>query len=399
MLQKKWVLAPARSSRALKTLQWLQPNLWHKILFNRGLEDPNAAQDFLHGVDLDDDPFLLQDMDRAVARINQAIAAEQPIAVYGDFDADGVCSTTLMVQTLAALGADVTPYIPDRAAEGYGVNLHALQRLAHSGIQLVVTVDCGIRAVAEIARCTRDGLDIIVTDHHTIGPDLPPALAVIDPQRDDCPGETSLAGVGVAYMLAQALLLHRWEYSRHTYPKNLRLSDLLDLVALGTVADVMPLNSSLNRRLVRHGLRTISERRRPGLNALANVAGLKPGGVTASHIGFVLGPRINAAGRLDSAMTAFELLSANDQELALSRAIELQRLNAMRRAYTRDAEAAISGQVQDDGGNSLIFACDETILPGIVGLVAGRLTERFYRPSVVLEIGDELSRGSCRSIP
>ena len=398
MLQKEWILKAQAPTEHLHRYNGFSPVL-AQILFNRGLEDPKSAHEFIHGSDLNDDPFRFQDMDKAVARITQAIAADQAIAVYGDFDADGVSSTTLMVQVLDALGADVVPFIPDRAAEGYGLNTPALQRLAQSGVQLIVTVDCGIRAVAEVARCTRDGLDIIVTDHHTLGPDLPPALAVIDPQRDDCPGETSLAGVGVAFMLAKALLLHRWKCNRDNYPKNLRLSDLLDLVALGTVADVVPLNSSLNRRLVRHGLRTINERRRPGLNALANVAGLNPGAVTASHIGFVLGPRINAAGRLDSAMTAYELLSSIDPELSMARAVELQQLNARRQALTREAQAAISDQVTDEDSDALIFAGDERILPGIVGLVAGRLAERFYRPAVVLEIGDEQSRGSCRSIP
>ena len=188
--------------------------------------------------------------------------------MYGDFDADGVCSTALMMQVLSALGADARPYIPDRADEGYGLNSPALENLASKGVKLVVTVDCGIRSVTEVADGMRAGLDIIVTDHHSIGPELPPALALINPRQEDCPGEARMAGAGVAFMLAKALLLHRWESDREHYPAGLRLSDLLDLVALGTVADVVPLNVSLNRRVVRHGLVTINELRRPGIAAL-----------------------------------------------------------------------------------------------------------------------------------
>ena len=398
MLQKEWALAPQAPAEHLRRYEGFDPIL-AQLLFNRGFEDPAAATRFVHSRDLNDDPFELKDMDTAVARINHAIAEGQPVAVYGDFDADGVCATALMVQVLEALGAKARPYIPSRADEGYGLNTPALQRLAQIGVKLVVTVDCGIRSIAEVAAAERAGLDIIVTDHHSIGPDLPSALAVINPRRDDCPGEAGMAGVGVAFMLAKALLLRRWSEDRANYPSNLRLSDLLDLVALGTVADVMSLNVGLNRRFVRHGLATINEFRRPGLAALAKVAGLRSGGIRASHIGFALGPRINAAGRLDSAMTAYELLTATCDEAAMTRATELQQLNSRRQALTSQAQAAIGDQVVDSGSSSLIFAGDENILPGIVGLVAGRLAEEFYRPAVVLEIGDEQSRASCRSIP
>ncbi len=397
MSQKEWVLADKAPAERLQRFQGFSPIL-AQVLLNRGFEEPATARQFIHRSDLNDDPFLMRDMGVAAARINQAIAERQLIAVYGDFDADGVCATALMTQTLTALGANVIPYIPDRAAEGYGLNTPALQRLTRAGVDLVLTVDCGIRSVAEVAAAST-GLDIIVTDHHSVGPDLPPALAVINPQREDCPGEARMAGVGVAFMLAKALLLHRWENDRDNYPPDLRLSDLLDLAALGTVADVMPLNAGLNRRLVRQGLKTMNELRRPGLNALAKVAGLGPSSIRASHIGFALGPRINAAGRLDSAMAAYALLSTTSAEDAMSRASELQQMNMRRQALTRDAQAAISEQITEAGQAALIFAGDENILPGIVGLVAGRLAEEFYRPAVVMEIGEEQSRASCRSIP
>ena len=398
MLQKDWALAPSAPAERLQRFEGFSPIL-AQLLFNRGFEDPASALEFVHSRHLDEDPFALKDVEKAVDRINLAIDLQQPIVVYGDFDADGVCATTLLVQTLKALGAAVAPYIPDRAQEGYGLNSPALSKMAKRGVQLVVTVDCGVRSIAEVEAGTSAGLDIIVTDHHSIGPELPAALAVINPRQDGCAGEAGLAGVGVAFMLAKALLLRRWDEDRANYPQNLRLSDLLDLVALGTVADIMSLNIGLNRRLVRHGLDTINDFRRPGIAELAKVAGLRAGQIRASDIGFGLGPRINAAGRLGSAMTAYELLSAGTREDARPVANSLQHLNLERQGLTAQAQAAISEHVADADDLDLIFAGDERLRPGIVGLVAGRLTEAYYRPAVVLEIGAEESRASCRSIP
>lgn len=400
MMQKEWVLARRAPAERLERYHGFS-RIFAQLLYNRGFEDPLAAHEFISGRELSEDPFQLKDMEAAVARINGAIDEREPIAVYGDFDADGVCATALMTQTLRALGGEATPYIPDRAEEGYGLNTQALEKLARRGIKLVVTVDCGIRSVAEVAAGKRAGLDIVITDHHTIGPELPAALAVINPQQEDCAGEALMAGAGVAFMLATALLRRRWETDRKRYPKGLRQSDLLDLVALGTVADIVPLHIGLNRRLVKHGLDTINELRRPGIAALAKVAGLKRGGIKASHLSFALGPRINAAGRLRSAMTAYELLAAGTVEEAMPRAIELQNLNMQRQQLTRRAQAAISEQIADADAERapLIFAGDENLRAGIVGLVAGRLAEAYYRPAVVMEIGEEVSRASCRSIP
>ena len=398
MSQKEWALAPSAPVEHLQRYEGFSPIL-AQLLFNRGFEDPAGARDFVYSRTLDEDPFALKDVEKAVERINLAIERQQPTVVYGDFDADGVCATTLLVQTLSALGAAVSPYIPDRAQEGYGLNAPALIRMARDGVQLVVTVDCGVRSIAEVEAGTSAGLDIIITDHHSIGPELPAAFAVINPRQDDCAGEAGMAGVGVAFMLAKALLLRRWETDRTSYPANLRLSDLLDLVALGTVADIMALDIGLNRRLVRHGLDTINEFRRPGIAALAQVTGLKAGQIRASDIGFGLGPRINAAGRLSSAMTAYDLLSAPTLDDATPGAAQLQNLNSERQRLTQAAQAAISEQVAEAGDEPLIFACDEQVLPGIVGLVAGRLAEEYYRPAVVLEVGEEESRASCRSIP
>lgn len=398
MMQREWALERRAGAEHLQSYRGASPIL-AQVLINRGFDEPAAAQDFLAGRGLSEDPFELKDMHTAVERIDAAIAGREAIAVYGDFDADGVCATALMTQTLRALGAEVRAYIPDRADEGYGLNKPALEHLARVGVKLVITVDCGIRSLEEVAAGARAGLDIIVTDHHSVGLELPPALAVINPRQADCRGEARLAGAGVAFMLAKALLLRRWQTKRREYPAALRQSDLLDLVALGTVADVIPLNIGLNRRLVMHGLETINELRRPGVAALVKVAGLKPGGIRARDIGFGLGPRINAAGRLGSAITAYKLLLAESVEEAMPLAIELQALNSERQQLTRRAQAAISEQIGDAEEAPLIFAGDANIQSGIVGLVAGRLVETYYRPAVVYAIGEEQSRASCRSIP
>ncbi|MCY3834187.1 MAG: single-stranded-DNA-specific exonuclease RecJ [Chloroflexi bacterium] len=398
MMQREWALARRAGAEHLQSYRGVSPIL-AQVLINRGFDEPAAAHDFLAGRGLNEDPFELKDMPAAVERIDAAIAGRETIAVYGDFDADGVCATALMTQTLRALGADVSHYIPDRADEGYGLNKPALEYLARTGIRLVITVDCGIRSLEEVAAGVRAGLDIIITDHHSVGLELPPALAVINPRQADCPGEARLAGAGVAFMLAKALLLRRWETNRAQYPADLRQSDLLDLVALGTVADVIPLNVGLNRRLVLHGLEAINELRRPGIAALVKVAGLRPGRIRARDVGFGLGPRINAAGRLGSAITAYNLLMAESVEEAMPLAIELQALNRERQHLTRQAQAAISEQIGDAAETPLIFAGDATLQSGIVGLVAGRLVEAYYRPAIVFEIGEEQSRASCRSIP
>lgn len=370
-----------------------------QILYNRGVADPAG---FLFETGADDlKQRLLQadllDLDRGANRIVQAIARREPICVYGDFDADGVTSTALMVEALSWLGANVRAYIPDRIDEGYGLNIPALKRLVDEGVSLVVTVDCGVRSVTEIEAVSEDRLDIVVTDHHSVGETLPAAFAVVNPQRPDSDRHEPyrhLAGVGVALLMAlRVLRIAGW-------PNGRRLSDLLDLVAIGTVADVMRLNDPLNRRLVIHGLNVINERRRLGLDALLHAAGFK-GTVTSESIGFIIGPRINAAGRLASGMIAFELLTTSDQATANHLAKELERLNVdrqgrMRLACDRIRESlAITGELDAP----LIFAQDDEVEPGIVGLVAGQLTQELYRPAVILHREQETSRASCRSIP
>jgi single-stranded-DNA-specific exonuclease len=376
-----------------------------QILYNRGFTDPDAAYNFLYA----DDPTVgavlsykgkKPPIDKALARIRQAIRGREPIVVYGDFDADGVTSTALLVQVLAALGANVKAYIPHRIDEGYGLNSEALLKLKRGGVRLVITVDCGIRSVQEAEDARAEGLDLIITDHHTPGAEVPNALAVINPKLDDCPyTEDMLAGVGVAFRLAEALLTISTQISRSGSIPPLKISDLYDLVAIGTVADLAPLNRLENRALVKRGLVLINEMKRPGVRALAEVAGLKSGSIGADSIGYALGPRINAAGRLDTAMTAYHLLSTSDAGEATKIAQQLQELNVRRQELTRAAQDLVRGQLDASDGLPLIFAADTGFLPGIVGLVAGRLSEEFFRPAVVMELGESESRASCRSIP
>lgn len=346
-----------------------------QILCNRGFADPLAAQQFVHSRDLNEDPLDMKDMRAAVERINRAIASRESIVVYGDYDADGVCATTLLLTTLRKLGGKAQAHIPHRD-DGYGLSEAALLQLADLGARLAVTVDCGIRSVAEVAAGKSAGLDIIISDHHSIGAVLPPALAVINPRQLDCPGEARLSGSGVAFMLALALLKDRWATDRENFPRDLRVSDLLDLVALGTVADVMPLDVSLNRRLVAHGLAVINEGRRPGIAALAAVARLRLGKIMASDLAFRLGPRINAAGRLGSAEAALALLLAETPQQARQAAERLQQLNQQRQMKTSAAQAAVDSQIEQSAGTAL-EAChlSESIMQSADKRMAGWLRQ------------------------
>jgi single-stranded-DNA-specific exonuclease len=368
-----------------------------QILYNRGIVDPVAATAFLEGEADGANPFALQGMSAAVTRIRRALRGGERMAVYGDFDADGVTATALLVETLRALGGRVQPYIPHRVDEGYGLNEEALGDLVREGISLVVTVDCGIRAWDEVAHANHLGLDVIITDHHSVGARLPQSIAVIDPKRGAEPFD-ELAGCGVAYRLAQALLRSHRRIPVTDREVALQEEDLIDLVALGTVADMVPLRGA-NRALVRGGLKRINAMARPGMRALCRQAGLKPGKVDAAAIGYVLGPRLNAAGRLAHAETAYRLLVTQDADEAERLASELDGLNRERQQITRDAQEMARQMVLEAEDDALLFAAAPEFLPGVVGLVASRLVDEFYRPAIVVEIGEETSRGSCRSIP
>lgn len=393
--ENAWRLAHLAPPELVRGLSQLHPVLL-QILYNRGHHQMSQIQAFLEGHYLEaDDPFLLPDMEAAVARILQAKERGERVVVYGDFDADGVTATVLLVEALRALGMErsqAQPYIPDRVDEGYGLNDDALAKIRNEiGASLVISVDCGIRSVAEVRNANAIGLDMIVTDHHSIGRDIPEACAVINPKRPDSRyPERMLAGVGIAYKLAQAL------HTAQPGPIHFDVTSLLDLVALGTVADLAPLQGE-NRLLVRDGLEVLNSLRRPGVAALAAVAGVKAGGITAETIGFILGPRINAAGRLSHAYDAARLLASPNTESAARYAQELNRLNVQRRTLTQQLSDEAEAMVEE--GAPIIIAGGSGFLAGVVGLVASRLAEKYYRPAIVMEQGETESRGSCRSIP
>ena len=390
----KWQVAPIVPSQVRQKLGDVSPVLL-QVLYNRGLVEPGEIQAFLEGRYLENtDPFLLPDMDKAVARIEQAISNNERIVVYGDFDADGVTSTVLLTEALRGFGLSreqAQPYIPDRIDEGYGLNEEALTKLKKDiGADLVISVDCGIRSIAEVAHARAIGLDMIVTDHHNLGPELPPAVAIVNPKRPDSNyPETMLAGVGIAFKLAQAL--------RQAMPKRACFEEesLLDLVAIGTVADLAPLLKE-NRHLVISGLEVLNKARRPGVAALARVARVPLGGITAESIGFGLGPRINAAGRLAHAYDAARLLATQSSGRAQKLADNLNALNQERQRLTATLTAKAEEMVDAEALIQIVMG--EDFPSGVVGLVASRLAEKNYRPAIVFEKGQEESRASCRSI-
>jgi len=396
---KRWQIAKPIPLSQIARFPHLHP-ITVQVLHNRRVVDPADVTAFLSGGDGEANPFDLPALPAAVTRLRRALRAGEPIAVYGDFDTDGVTATVLLVQTLRALGGHVRQYIPHRVEEGYGLREAALARLAREGFRVVLTADCGIRSPEEVAHANRIGLDVIITDHHTPGRQLPEAVAVVDLKRADNRYPFSdLAGVGVAYKLAQALLRSHRKAPVTIQEVRLEEEDLVDLVALGTVADLVPLKGE-NRTLVRKGLEHINRMERPGVEALCRQAGLKPGQVDTTAIGYALGPRINAAGRLAHAETAYQLLETEYPAEAEQLAGELDRLNRERQQLTLETqERARQLALAAADEAPLLFAADPDFAAGIVGLVASRLVDDFYRPAVVVEKGKEISRGSARSIP
>ena len=340
-------------------------------------------------------PFSMAGMNEAVARLRQALIRQEPIVVYGDYDVDGISATVLLVSALRKLGGRVSYYVPDRFSEAYGLNNDALTHLYESGARLVVTVDCGIRSPNEVAHAHSLGLDIIVTDHHSVPAQLPSTPAVIDPKRSDCPYPfKELAGVGVAYRLADALFRVQ---ARMTGFDPSCLDELLDLVELGTVADIVPLIDE-NRTLVRRGLERMRSVPRPGLQALMDVAGVKVEDVDSQDIAFRLGPRLNAAGRLQHASLAYDLLMAETYEAARPLAEQLDAVNRERQSMLeKQVEQARQG-LGDLDGRPLLLVHGPDYHEGLVGLIASRLTEEFYRPTLVMRAEEEGARGSARSV-
>jgi single-stranded-DNA-specific exonuclease len=362
------------------------------LLWHRGLRTAAEAQRFMEGPGVEHDPLLLPDIEPAMARLGAAASGGERVAVYGDFDVDGVTASAVLVEGLGELGADAFAYIPDRFAEGYGVNTGALDRLRTDGASLIVTADCGTSSIDEIAHARSLGMDVIILDHHTVPPELPAAIATVNPKRPESRyPDAELASVGLAYKLMGAL--------HESLGRGANGDRWLDLVALGTVADVAPLRNE-NRWLLKRGLAALSRTERPGLRALMEASGIEAATVNAEAIGYGLAPRLNAAGRLRHARLALDLLLERDEDEAQRRALELTALNKERQERTA-AAMELAGELiaAEDGDAPLVFLGHEEIPSGIVGLVAGRLAEERHRPAVVYERQAETSRASCRSIP
>jgi single-stranded-DNA-specific exonuclease len=387
---------------ALASALGLHP-LAARVLSARGHAEPAEAAAFLEArlTDLPD-PFLMKGMAAAVDRIARAVSGGERIAAYGDYDVDGVTSTVLLTGFLRAAGAEVVTYTTHRLVEGYGLNMGAVEKLAAGGVKLLVTLDCGITSVEEVRAAAALGLDTVVVDHHTVPVELPAAVAILNPHQPGCGYPSKeLAAVGVTFALVMALrrtLRQQGRFGAGRVEPNLK--DALDLVALGTVADVVPLTGA-NRILVRWGLPAVARSRRPGLRALKRVAGLAEGApVTAGQIGFRLAPRINAAGRLDDAGRGVRLLLGTDEAESRALAEELDRENQARQEIERtmleqalaEAEAAVGRGVR-----GLVLA-REGWHPGVVGIVAARVAERFHRPVVLIGLADGTGKGSGRSI-
>ncbi len=394
MKYQRWELRRPAAPPARRALEGagLSP-LCAAILSARGVEDPEQAARFLSsGPERLHDPFLLKDMDKAVERVRRALDARELICVYGDYDVDGITSTCLLTEALACQGGEVISYIPDRTEEGYGLNPRAIARLSEQGVRLIVTVDCGITAANEVQFARSLGVDVVVTDHHHCKNKLPDAVAVVDPRREDCAYPfPELAGVGVALKMAQALV-----------PPQDREGIFLrfgELAAIGTVADVMKLTDE-NRTLVRVGLELLGKTRRPGLRALLREAGLEPDAApTAVTIGYGLAPRINAAGRMEQAMVALELLLTRDEERGEALAHTLCRLNRERQAIELEIyeQCAALLESQPQLASPAIVLAGEGWHQGVVGIVASRLAEKYSCPAFMICLENGQGKGSCRS--
>lgn len=390
-MEKRWVIRSQASSGELRGLSKYAPPV-RRVLWARGVGSDLQAQDFFApSAGERESRIPLKGLLGAVDRASRAIQRGERIVIFGDYDADGMCACALLTIALDRLGGDVHHYIPDRFDEGYGLNQVAVQMIAAGGAGLLITVDCGIRAVSEARSASEAGLDLIITDHHFPGPELPAVTAIVNPNQPGCPYPFKrLAGVGLAYKLACAVSNEMGRPGPE---------DLLDLVAIGTVADVTPLVDE-NRRLVRRGLDRINSSPRPGIRALAAVAGTEIGHVSSTSIGFRLAPRINAAGRLGETETAYQLLIADDHHDAEQLAGSLDELNRKRQSLTREAVERATGPALRTGPDSgILVAVSPDFHEGVVGLAASRLVEEYYRPAVVAKLDGDVIVGSCRSIP
>src|SRR6266704_6573362 len=396
MIPARWAIAapPDPSVTTALAADLSIPEPLAALLVQRGFVVPELAKSFLRPhLDRLSDPSAWADMARAAALVAASVRAGTPILVHGDYDVDGQCAAALLTRVLRSAGGDAHAFAPHRLRDGYDFGAAGLAEARRVNAGLVVTCDCGISAVDAVRTARAEGREVIVTDHHVPGDELPPASAVLDPRRPDCPNEDNdLCGTGVAFKLAQALMPALGRSS------NVPLH-FLDYVALATVADVVPLTGE-NRILVRHGLKMLADSRWTGLRALVEAAGLAGKPIKAGHVGFILAPRLNAAGRIGDANDGLRLLLTDDADEAARLARELETLNARRQALDQrvlDEAVERADAVLGPEDRALVLAADGWH-PGVIGIVASRLVERYGRPAFLVGWDGDLGRGSGRSI-
>lgn len=407
MLEREWkqrAEADAAKVEPLARATGLGP-LAVRACIARGLTDARAIRGFLSpSLEQLGDPLRVRDMDRAVERLARARAAREPVRVFGDYDVDGTTGAALLHWTLGAFGfPSVDVRQPDRFRDGYGLNVGAVEQAAAAGVRVLVTVDCGISSFVAGEAASRLGIDLIVVDHHLVDPEkgLPLAFAVVNPQRPDCPsGYRELCGCGLAFYLARALRSRGREEGWWADGSAPNLRTHLDLVVMATAADMVPLTGE-NHVLVRHGMEVLKATRKPGVRALLEVAGIAGRGVSPGHLGFTIGPRINASGRMASASLAFQLLTTEDPVAAARMAAELERLNQERAEVQNqiwdEVRVRVERGISEGRYRNGIVVADAAWHEGVVGIVASRVTETFHRPAAVIALREELGKGSVRS--
>ena len=392
---KKWEVSSLNKERATRIAeQWGIPYFLAMMLDIRGITEQEEIERFLKRGRALSSPFLLKDMDKAVERIRRAIDGFEKICIYGDYDADGVTSTALLYSYLESVGADVMYYIPDREKDGYGMNVAAVERLAEMGVRLIITVDNGIASVREVERAGELKVDVVVTDHHQPQSELPPAVAVVDPHREDCPSPFKpLAGVGVAFKLVMAL-------ESDLDDVDALFDNYADLAAIGTIGDVVPLEGE-NRVIAKQGLQLIENTDRIGLKALLEECGMAGKKITAGNVAFTLVPRINATGRIGTCDRSVRLLLSDFEEEAQALSSEIGEENRSRQQIEQEILAQAQGIFEKEPQHlydRVLVVAGEGWHHGVIGIVSARLTERYGKPSIVIAIDGEEAKGSGRSI-
>ncbi len=390
LIGKRWVLSDFPPFGFARQLGF--PPFHAHLLYNRGMRSTEEVESFLVSDRcLLNDPKLLPDMDRAVARLLCALESGEHIGIFGDFDADGITGTALLTTALKELGANVTPYIPNRVDEGHGLNFDAVKQLHDSGVSLLITVDCGATSIDEVDMASGLGMDTIITDHHSVLPTLPKSYALINPRHPQSHYPSNdLTGVGMSFKLIEAL----HDALGLSWPEH-----LLEFVALGTVADVGPLRGE-NRFLVKRGIERLNRTNNLGIRAIADNANVKIGTLDTEALSFVIIPRINVAGRLGSAGISLELLTTDNADKARSLAGEIESKNRERQELTRRSVTEAEQQIEDQGEvPPIVIVKSAGWIPGVLGLIAGRLSDKYYRPAVAISLGEDTSRASARSIP